>query len=307
MQSIQYGNPYIKFGAAKDINLRYVFKHRSHLLPARVRDAVEMILQETKEQPLNTLPTLREVHLQAYAPLMKAETLTEARTLFLEFSDVIDFSQIAHRFSRSAKIISKILPPEKFSLDCLKKIWSGMTQEEIVKYYGFSCRDVLTKICKTLNIPKPMGNYLTLLKTSEEEGNKKVADATRRHIDICLENLAFANLANKTPEARAKQALSMRRFYDENPDKRAEIAEISKQTWQRCPEIREALAAFLSNEPVYIQMISHKQRHGCNINEREIRSVKGFYKRFWEAFPELKEMYSKARLQAASNVKNSKK
>ena len=307
MQSIHSSNPSITFGAAKDINLRYIMKNRSHLLPVRVRGAVENILSETEGQPLSVLPTLREVHQQTYAPLMSTETLSEAGTLYPEFSGVIDFTQIAAKFSRSAKTIARILPPEAFSLDCLKKIWSGMTQEEIVKYYGFSCRDVLSKLCKTLNIPKPQGNYLTLLKTSEEEGNRKVAEATRRHLDVCLENLAFANLANKTPEARAKQAESMKRFYEEHPEMRAEVAEISTETWRLCTQIRRALADFLSDESSYIQILSGMQRHGRSLNDKEIRSVKGFYKRFWEAFPELKEIYSKARLKAASDVKNRKK
>ena len=45
MQNIQQKNPYINFGAAKDINLRYIMRNRSYLLPARVQEAVSDILQ----------------------------------------------------------------------------------------------------------------------------------------------------------------------------------------------------------------------------------------------------------------------
>ena len=45
MQNIQQKNPYINFGAAKDINLRYIMRNRSYLLPARVQEGVSDILE----------------------------------------------------------------------------------------------------------------------------------------------------------------------------------------------------------------------------------------------------------------------
>lgn len=303
MQNVQQKNPYINFGAAKDINLRYIMRNRSHLLPLRVKDAVTDILERGGEElPLGELPTLKEVHTEQYAPLMRAATLDEARA-FPEFAKVLDFTEIAQKFSRSAKKIVQILPLEDFSLDCIKKIWSGMSQEEITEYYGFSCRDVLAKICKTLNIPKPEGNYLVLLKTSEEEGNRRVSDLTRRHLDTCMENLKKANIANKTPEARAKHAAAIVRHYQEHPEKREEVSRISRLAWQKCPQIREAKTEYFLSLSAYQKAVLKKQSSGAPLTAQERRVIAAVHKRFWELHPEFKAIYSEARLEAAREIK----
>lgn len=301
-------NQDVSFGAAKDINLRYIWRERRHLLPDRMVKAVDEALTSAGSKASNSeLPTLRALHDKTYKGLFGAKTLDEVRENFIEFHDVRDFTEIAGQFSRSARMIQEQgIALEDFSLDCLKKIWSGMPQEEVAKSYGFSCRGVLSKICKNLNIPKPVNNYLTLLKTSCEEGNKEVADKTRRHLELSLEHLALANKANKTPEARAKQAESMRRFYVENPDKREEVGEISSLTWQKCPEVREAQARLLADASPFVQMASRNQLRGRALDDMQRRSVLGFYKNFWHSNFEFREVYGQARKEAAQEIKNKK-
>ncbi len=297
----------VSFGAAKDLNLRYIMQKREHLLPKSVKNVVEAELARAQGQNISMLPTLKEVHNIVYAPLFSAKTLEEARLNCPDFADVRDFTEIARDFPRSTKMISEHLPIEEFSLDCLKKIWSGMPQEEVAKSYGFSGRGVLAKICQRLNIPKPEGNYLVLLKTCEEEGNSKVAEISRCYIKTSMKNLKRANKANKTAKARAKQAESMRRFYIENPDRRREVSEISRLTWEKCPEIRKAQVEMLSDEPAYVQIATGKQCHGCAISANESRSIKTFYKKFWEKYPEFREAYARARREATAEVRSSKK
>ena len=298
MQNVQQKNPYINFGAAKDINLKYIMRNRSYLLPARVQDAVSDILERGGGLPLKELPTLKEVHERTYAPLMQAGSLEEVRVLFSEFRDVRDFTEIAKKFARSARVIATRMNLEDFSLDCLKKIWSGMPQEEIVKSYGFSCRDVLSKICKTLHIPKPEGNYLVLLKNSDEEGNRRVADMTRRHLDVCCRNLELANKANRTPEARAKHAESMRRFYEEHPERRELLSLISQTTWNKCPHIKQAMAVYTKFQPPRVLEAIDKQKAGIKLSEDDVRLVQDFYRRFWANFPNLRDDFSQARMEA---------
>lgn len=289
--------PEVKFGSAKEINLSYILKNREHLLPERMRYAVRSALKQGEDI------TLQELHNIIYAPLMQTQTLEEARILFPEFEDVRDFTEIADKFLRSARVISARMPLEDFSLDCLKKIWFGTPQEQIVKSYGFRCRDVLSKICKTLNIPKPEGNYLMLLKTSSEEGNRKVAEATRRHLDTCMKNLALANIANKTPEARAKQAASMRRFYDEHPEKREAVSIITKAAWEKCGHIKQAMAVFTRFQPPRVIEAIHKQKAGSRLSESEQALIGDFYKRFWANFPNLRKDFSIAKIEAAKEFK----
>ena len=76
MQNVQQKNPYINFGAAKDINLKYIMRNRSYLLPARVQDAVSDILERGGGgMPLNELHTIKQYNERNYAPLMQAGTL----------------------------------------------------------------------------------------------------------------------------------------------------------------------------------------------------------------------------------------
>ena len=274
-------------------------RNRSYLLPARVQEAVSDILERGGGGlPLKELPTLKEVHERTYAPLMQAESLEDARALFPEFSDVRDFTEIAKKFIRSARVIGVRMKLEDFSLDCLKKIWSGMPQEEITKSYGFSCRDVLSKICKTLHIPKPEGNYLVLLKTSEEEGNRRVASVSKRYVEISLRNLELANKANRTPRARAKHAESMRRFYEEHPERREIISKISQAAWDKCPHIKQAMAVYTKFQPPSVIEAINRQKAGMKLTEDEICLVQDFYKRFWTKYSSLKEDYANARIEA---------
>ncbi len=305
MQSIQHRNSNINFGAAKDINLRYILEKRAHLLPERILTNVQNIVERTQGMSIECLPTLKEVHNDTFRPLMSAESLEQAKLIFPEFGDVLDFSLFTKKFSRSARVIEKTTPPESFSLDCLKKIWSGMPQEEIVRQYGFSCRDVVAKLCKALNIPKPLNNYLVLLKSSDEVGNQMIAAETRRHLDVCIKNLKLANIANKTPEARVKQAESMRNFYVNHPQRRERIAEISRLTWEKCPEIRAAKAEYFDSLTPYQKSIMSKQSYGIALTAEEKRIVSSVHKKFWEAHPEFREIYAAARTAAVREIKES--
>lgn len=290
----------MNFGAAKDVNLYYIMRRRSHLLPKRIFDEVSKVVEEGSE---GGLETLKELHTRVYKPLMDAKTLDEAKSKYTEFEGVLDFTTIARRFSRSAKVISEQMPLDEFSLDCLKKIWSGMPQEDITKSYGFSSRTVLVKICNALHIPKPSGNYLVLLKNSDEIANQKTAEATRRHLDICRKNLALANIANKTPEAREKHALAMRQFYNDHPERRQEISLISKRTWDKCPEIRDAKAKYFLTLAPYQKAVLKKQSAGLPLTAQDRRVIGAVHKGFWDKYPEFKTIYSQARREAAREVK----
>ncbi len=298
----------MNFGAAKDINLRYIMEKRSHLLPPRMWSAVSEVLKKNEGVPTEKLPTLKEVHTEVYAPLMQCKTLDELKAtgLYPEFLCVRDFTAIAREFSRSARKISAQMPLEDFSLDCLKKIWSGMPQEDIVKAYGFSCRKMLTKICDNLGISKPAGNYLTLLKTSDEAGNRAIAEKTLQHLDVCRANLAKAGLLCNTPEARAKQVAGMKKFYEDNPYRREEASMISKEVWRRCQDIKDAQAEFLAQQPVYVQVAARKIMHNEPTTEKEKRAGGAFFKTFWDKFEDCREKYGRIRKEVVQEMKEKK-
>ncbi|MCM1010049.1 MAG: hypothetical protein NC390_04105 [Fusobacterium sp.] len=286
----------VNFGAAKDINLKYILENRAHLLPKRMR-------VEAEKAAKTEMPTLKDLHERVYKPLMDSKTLDRAKKLFREFDDVIELPAVAEKVPRLVKTIQEKMPLGDFSLDLLKKVWSGMPQEEIAKTYGFSGRAPVAKLCEMLNIPKPDHNYLTLLKNSDEAGNQKTADATRRHLGICMRNLALANIANKTPEARAKQAAAMVRHYAENPEKREEVSAISKLAWAKCEQIREAKSKYFESLTGYQRAVLKKQSSGAPLTAQEHRVVAAVHKKFWDSHPEFKVIYSDARREAAREIK----
>lgn len=287
----------MNFGAAKDINLRYILQNRSHLLPERMK-------VEAEKAVTTGMPTLKELHERIYKPLMACPTLDKAKEEFTEFDKVVEFPTVASQVPRIAKILQEKMPLSEVALDCLKKVWSGMPQEEIAKTYGFSGRAPVSKLCDVLNIPRPNHNYLTLLKTSDEAGNRQVAEATRRHLDICMKNLALANIANKTPEACAKHAAGVVRHYVEHPECRERVAEISRLTWQKCPQIREAKSEYFETLSGYQRSVLKKQASGEPLSVQERRVVSSVHKKFWDEHPEFKSIYSEARREAAREIKS---
>lgn len=291
----------VDFGAAKDINLRYILRNHSHLLPERMNAAADSFVVKTES--MDCLPTLKDLHEMVYSGLMSAPSLDEAKKLYPEFAEVVELPAVAKKVPRLIAILGEKIPLSEFSFDLLKKVWSGMPQEEIAKTYGFSGRAPVSKLCNLINIPKPNHNYLTLLKTSDEAGNQRVADASRRHLSTSMRNLALANIANKTPEARAKQAASIVRHYEEHPERREEASRISRLTWQKCPQIREAKTKYFLSLSTYQKVVLKKQSSGAPLTAQERRVVASVHKGFWDLYPEFKAIYAEARIEAVREVR----
>ena len=74
------------FGAAKDINLKYIYNEHFDLLPKRIQTAVAELVKAGKFDFI----TLLDLHKEKYAPLLDCKTLDEARILFPEFREVLD-------------------------------------------------------------------------------------------------------------------------------------------------------------------------------------------------------------------------
>mgnify|MGYP003289486773 CR=1 FL=1 len=297
----------LQFKAAKDLHLGYIARKRAHLLPQRVLNRVNAYVA-FETGGTSKLPTLRQVHNDVYEALMSAKTLEEVKSasMYPEFIEVGNLAELPYRFSRSKKLIEKQMPLEDFALDCLKKIWSGKMVDDISKSYGFKTRDVFTNLCEHLKIPRPSRNYNTLLKASEEEGNSVIAEKTMRHIEQCKKNLSKAGNKHLEPEALAKQAESMREYYCCHPELREQKSEVMRLTWELCPEIREAYKAFLVKQPKYVHQVFSKVRRGAKLTEVEKRIRTTYYKMFWDAHPETRQVYAEAKTLAEKMLKGDK-
>ena len=77
------------------------------------------------------------------------------------------------------------------------------------------------------------------------------------------------------------------------------VSRLNKLTWEKCPEIKEALKIYTAESPDYVKHALSKKRSGGKLTEVDRRIINGYYKGFWEKHPEFVELYSKMKIQAS--------
>ena len=115
-------------GHATDITLGYVMSKRRHLLPESMLRRVGALLIEGNPNP----PTLRQLHIDTYAPLAKCETLAQVRELYPEFAKMQDASDVFRENSSSPNLaeVKKRVPLSNLSLHMLKRTWADLVGQE---------------------------------------------------------------------------------------------------------------------------------------------------------------------------------
>ena len=296
----------VRFGAASDISLEYVLKKHSKLLPKRMIEKIkEAIALGQKQKPLY------ELHNEVYKDLFEAESIETLKSEYPEFSDIKDIVSLEKNRSKAIKAVQKIMPLKDFTLDYIKRLYRPTPQDSLVQEYGFSNRSLIQWLNKKLNIKKLNGNYLQLLKMSNEEENSRIAELARHAIFSNTEaqeyRLKKAAEAHKTPEYRTKKKQEMKDYYIRHPETARKTGLISKLTWDRCPEIKEAFGRYTRKLSPYVKKVLSKKQTGAPLTEQEKRTTSGYYKGFWEENEHLRPIYQKRRLEVIEelNAKNS--
>ena len=289
------------FRAASDITLEYALKKHSKFLPKSfITKARELISCGKKDRPVY------EVHNEIYKDLFEAESLSEVKAKYPEFSSVEDIITLESNRSKAIKAVKKIMPLEKFTLSYLKKLYQPTSQDKLKEEFGFTNRSLLGWLNKKLHINKLSGSYIKLIQMSDEKENRRIAELSRNAIYADAEaqkhRLERAAEAHKTPEYRAKKRQEMKDYYERNPEKAKKTGLISKLTWSKCPEIRAALSEYTKKLSPYIRKILSKKRTGAPLNAEERRIASSYYKQFWEQNPQLKEIYRQRRLEAIEEL-----
>ena len=119
--------------------------------------------------------------------------------------------------------------------------------------------------------------------------------ALRMHPDLMLAKNKHAAQGCKKESYRKAKSESMKEFYNKHPERREKMSESLREDWQKCPEIRQAMSEFLNKECSFIRNLISKKRKGSKLNDREDKLAKSFYKKFWDAHPELKKLFSETR------------
>lgn len=290
------------FCAAKDMNLRYILDRHSQELPVRMFDAIQNILKKQKSK----LPTLHDLHLEIYQPLIRAKSLQEVKKYYPEFEEVVDLCELDGLRSKAADGIKNMAADKEFTLDLLKLLYAPMRLEDIAKFYDVQYRSAISYLMEILKIPKLSKTYIRLFSLSDEVENRIFAEKslkalkTPEAIKKCNENSAAAH---RTPEYREKKRQEMIDFYKRTPDAAERVRMISQMTWDRCPEIKAAMALYTAQQTSFVLSTLAKRTNGARLNTVEKRAVASYYKKFWDAHPDLKKLYSQRKLEVVEELK----
>lgn len=280
-------------GRGKPIDLKYALEKRADLIPSRVLEEARKVLQSGGSE------SLRDIHLRLYAPLLGYTTLEEVRENYPEFAGIKDAVVFERDTVRKRKFEERT-DGINFPLKMLQELWGKLkTKDEVAQELGMAGRSTLDWALENIDFVYYPKNYKTLLKASDEQGNREIAQKTAAwnalHPDLMYAHNKHAAQGCKTPKYRAAQAQRMYEYDKEHPERREKISEANRRAWARCPEVREAMAEFACRESAFTRRTIMKCFRGEPLTAYETRAEKGFFKRFWAAHPELISVYTEAK------------
>lgn len=292
------GNPAF-CAKGKPLSLKYIMDNHSSIIPKRVR----IYAQELLDKNENTEVSLLEIHKKLYKNILSCPTLADVRKEYPEFKAVLPSVPI-----RRNSVNSSGRTIENFGLKVLQEYWGNLkTKDEIAKMLGMKNRNSLDFSLKKINFVAFDTKYKTLLKASDEAGNKSIADKTRawnkKHPEIRRQLNQHAAQGCKTEEYRQAQSQRMLDYDPIHPERRQKISKSSKARWDLCPDVKAAMLTFGQEQKAYVSMALAKQMNNQPINKSEKITLKIFYKKFWAAFPEMKEKLSLAAKKIRENKK----
>ena len=297
IQNNNYKNTQPTFEAGgKPITLQYVLEKRSNLLPERVLQAVKAELAKGSSKTCSLL----EIHRAIYEPILKYTSLEALKedAAFPEFKDIKPFV-LFERNTRYAKEF-KERTDKNFVLNMIQEYWGNLkTKDEIAQSFGMKNRNSLEWALKQIDFVSFPPNYRTLLRSSDEAGNREIASKTAAwnalHPDLMYARNKHAAQGCKTEEYRKAQAQRMKEYDKEHPERREKISISGKEAWAKCPEVRQAMSEFAAQSSSFLRHIVMKRFSGVKLTNKEDRISRGFFKRFWQIHPELKAVYAEAK------------
>ena len=242
------------YANGQPLKLKYIVEKRSYVLPERVLNEAKRLLAHNR----NKVPSLLEIHKKIYKPLLKCKTLEESKTLFPEFENVkneINFVKNNHY----KKIFEERFTQKDFALKMLQEYWGKLRSiKEICEDSGLKNRASLEWPLEEINFPKFHNQYKNILLASDRNGTR-----------ILAKRVQDFDSTDTSRKEKISQALYAR--------------------WIASTEIRQAMSEFATNEGNGYRKMLDKISAGKELSEVEKRMNKGFFKRFWAKYSELKK------------------
>ena len=281
-------------GRGKPLDLRYIIEKRSNLLPQRVLEESKRRVNDSTSKKIS----LVDIHKSIYKYLAECTNLDKIKTLFPEFKN-IEAEVSFKRDSVYAKNFKEKVE-NSFALKMLKAFWVDLkSKEEVAKELGMPSRSSLEWALKKIKFVSLNPNYLNLLKASDAEGNRIIANKTanwnKKNPEQMMAHNKKAAQNCKTEKYRKEQAERMKEYDKKHPERIKKISENNRKAWAICPEIKAKLAEFTKNESDYVKNILRKKVEGKKLTEQEKSIHKNYYKRFWQTYPELKKVFADAK------------
>ena len=271
------------FEAKMPIDLNYVLEKRAHLLPQRILEEVQKIIASKPEK----MPTLKEVHLRTYAPLLECKTLKEAKELFPEFNDIKEANTSFQKMRGNIKKLKESgFLEEGFSLKLLQEIWAKLkTQDEIAKEFGLKNRSSIGWVLPKIGFVNFDKNYKTLLLASDTESRAIIANKTiawnASHPDLMKARNRKAAQGMKKPENREAHSKRMKQHFVEHPERREEVSKNSTIYWRneehRMEQSRRSID-YAKAHPEKGQKTSERNKAAWSLIPEAKEIMRGFFR-----------------------------
>lgn len=216
--SVFYSCKNASFGSAEDINLEYIKKNRYHLLPDRMKIAVDEALQNGEKI------SLRDLHFKKYSALKECSALDEAKELYNEFKVVLPADEVVRKKSPNIKKIEQVVKLEDLSLYLLKERWANLKSYKDIAM-DLNCKDraAIAWFVSKMQIPPFPNNYLMLLNATDKELNDKISSKVVDYNNLHRDEILEKNRRISVESVDIQRAIFL-------------------ETWRRVPHIRAALS-----------------------------------------------------------------
>lgn len=334
-KSQQYGNlpstmQYLAFTGGYSLDLGQTIKQldklaqkNSSVYPPNIREWAGMILEEGNK----TKETLISIHKKYFANLKECFNLDEIKAKFPEFKDVIssDNAKIA-----KGSLIDKFQKgeleffdnDEDLSVQLIKLYWGeGFSLNDLKKYAdGQDLYYTMTK----LHIPTANRDYGHILKFSDPEYNERLTREMTEKRLAALDKKAqmqdgepvYIKRGPLSPEHRQKISESLKKFYQQNPERIYDMSERQKEFYRQNPDKKEEVSRVLKKawnifgaDRIKTALSKFMQSKGIKTFDPEINPVdlpkeqSKLLKQFWASNEWARKSFSKNMEYAWKKVK----
>ena len=295
----------------------------SSVYPPNIREWAGMILEEGNK----TKETLISIHKKYFANLKECFSLDEIKAKFPEFKDVIssDNAKIA-----KGSLIDKFQKgeleffdnDEDLSVQLIKLYWGeGFSLNDLKKYAdGQDLYYTMTK----LHIPTANRDYGHILKFSDPEYNERLTREMTEKRLAALDKKAqmqdgepvYIKRGPLSPEHRQKISESLKKFYQQNPERIYDMSERQKEFYRQNPDKKEEVSRVLKKawnifgaDRIKTALSKFMQSKGIKTFDPEINPVdlpkeqSKLLKQFWASNEWARKSFSKNMEYAWKKVK----